>query len=103
MRAWPTIYRHWRDKLALIADAFETSHETMVPDSETGTARERTERLVRHASGPALRAYVTSTGVGCGRAAAASVPENTVTAWPARVTRSPSQRTRTVPPRAEAW
>jgi AcrR family transcriptional regulator len=43
-----TIYRHWRDKLALIADAFEASHETMVPDSETGTARERTERLVRH-------------------------------------------------------
>ena len=35
-------------QLALIADAFETSHATMVPDSETGTARERTERLVRH-------------------------------------------------------
>lgn len=43
-----TIYRHWRDKLALIADAFESSHEMMVPDSQTGTARERTERLVRH-------------------------------------------------------
>ena len=43
-----TIYRHWRDKLALIADAFEASHETMVPDTQGGTARERTERLVRH-------------------------------------------------------
>ena len=27
-----TIYRHWPDKLALIADAFETFHEQMVPD-----------------------------------------------------------------------
>ncbi len=43
-----TIYRHWRDKLALIADAFEASHETMVPETQTGTARERVDRLVRH-------------------------------------------------------
>ena len=43
-----TIYRHWRDKLALIADAFEASHQTMVPDTQAGTARERTEQLVRH-------------------------------------------------------
>jgi TetR/AcrR family transcriptional regulator of autoinduction and epiphytic fitness len=43
-----TIYRHWRDRLALIADAFEASHETMVPDTQAGTARERTEQLVRH-------------------------------------------------------
>jgi TetR/AcrR family transcriptional regulator, regulator of autoinduction and epiphytic fitness len=42
------IYRHWRDKLALIADAFEASHQTMVPDTRAGTARKRTERLVRH-------------------------------------------------------
>jgi hypothetical protein len=27
---------------------FEASHETMAPDTQTGTARERTERLVRH-------------------------------------------------------
>jgi hypothetical protein len=27
---------------------FEASHETMVPDTQTGTARERAERLVRH-------------------------------------------------------
>lgn len=49
-----TIYRHWRDKLALIADAFEASHQTMVPDTLAGTARERTERLVRHVAGVAV-------------------------------------------------
>src|SRR5476649_453139 len=43
-----TIYRHWPDKLALIADAFETFHVQMVPSVETGACRERVERLVRH-------------------------------------------------------
>lgn len=43
-----TIYRHWKDKVALIADAFETSHERMVPQDEEGTAWERIEVLVRH-------------------------------------------------------
>src|SRR5471032_3208316 len=43
-----TIYRHWPDKLALIADAFETFHVQMVPSIETGACRERVERLVRH-------------------------------------------------------
>jgi AcrR family transcriptional regulator len=43
-----TIYRHWRDKLDLIADAFESSHQEMVPSVDTGTARERIERLVGH-------------------------------------------------------
>jgi TetR/AcrR family transcriptional regulator of autoinduction and epiphytic fitness len=43
-----TIYRHWSDKLDLIADAFETFHEQMVPTVDTGAARERVERLVRH-------------------------------------------------------
>jgi TetR/AcrR family transcriptional regulator, regulator of autoinduction and epiphytic fitness len=43
-----TIYRHWPDKLALIADAFETFHQQMVPTIETGTARERVTRLVHH-------------------------------------------------------
>jgi AcrR family transcriptional regulator len=43
-----TIYRHWPDKLTLIADAFETAHQEMVPSTEKGTARERIERLVRH-------------------------------------------------------
>src|ERR1700744_3816322 len=35
-----TIYRHWPDKLALIADAFETFHEPMVPDLGVSSARE---------------------------------------------------------------
>lgn len=43
-----TIYRHWPDKLALIADAFETSHLQMVPSTETGSPRERVRSLVRH-------------------------------------------------------
>jgi TetR/AcrR family transcriptional regulator of autoinduction and epiphytic fitness len=43
-----TIYRHWRDKIALIADAFENAHMEMVPSIESGSARERIERLVRH-------------------------------------------------------
>jgi len=43
-----TIYRHWSDKLALIADAFETFHEQMVPGIDSGSPRDRVERLVRH-------------------------------------------------------
>jgi TetR/AcrR family transcriptional regulator of autoinduction and epiphytic fitness len=43
-----TIYRHWSDKLRLIADAFETFHVQMVPSVESGSARQRVERLVRH-------------------------------------------------------
>jgi AcrR family transcriptional regulator len=43
-----TIYRHWRDKLDLIADAFESAHEQMAPGVETGPARDRVTRLVRH-------------------------------------------------------
>ena len=43
-----TIYRHWPDKVALIADAFETSHQQMVPDTSTGGARERVTHLVGH-------------------------------------------------------
>jgi len=43
-----TVYRHWPDKLALIADAFETFHDQLVPDTATGSPRERVERLVWH-------------------------------------------------------
>jgi AcrR family transcriptional regulator len=43
-----TIYRHWPDKLALIADAFETFHDQMVPSIETGSPRDRVERLIGH-------------------------------------------------------
>ena len=43
-----TIYRHWRDKVDLIADAFENAHEHMVPGTATGTAAERITLLVGH-------------------------------------------------------
>jgi TetR/AcrR family transcriptional regulator of autoinduction and epiphytic fitness len=43
-----TVYRHWPDKLALIADAFETFHFQMVPSTEHGSPRERVVKLVRH-------------------------------------------------------
>ena len=43
-----TIYRHWRDRVALIADAFEVSHEHAVPPIEGLTAREGLARLLRH-------------------------------------------------------
>jgi AcrR family transcriptional regulator len=43
-----TIYRHWPDKLDLIADAFETFHEQMVPDLGDRTARKGIELLLGH-------------------------------------------------------
>ncbi len=43
-----TIYRYWSDKLMLIADAFETFHVQMVPDTDTGSPREKVCSLVRH-------------------------------------------------------
>ena len=43
-----TIYRHWPDKLALIADAFETFHVQMAPDLADRSARESVELLIRH-------------------------------------------------------
>jgi AcrR family transcriptional regulator len=43
-----TIYRHWPDKLALVADAFATFHEQMVPDLSDRSAREAVALLVRH-------------------------------------------------------
>jgi TetR/AcrR family transcriptional regulator, regulator of autoinduction and epiphytic fitness len=46
-----TIYRHWRHKLDLIADAFESAHEHMVPDVTThaaDTAADRITTLIRH-------------------------------------------------------
>lgn len=43
-----TIYRHWADKLDLIADAFETFHEQWVPDLGTRPARECIELLLGH-------------------------------------------------------
>ena len=43
-----TIYRHWPDKLELIADAFETFHEQMVPDLGIRSVRESVALLLRH-------------------------------------------------------
>ena len=43
-----TIYRHWSDKLELIADAFETFHEQMVPDIGIRSVRESIALLLRH-------------------------------------------------------
>jgi TetR/AcrR family transcriptional regulator, regulator of autoinduction and epiphytic fitness len=43
-----TIYRHWPDKLGLVADAFETFHERMVPDLGDRSARECIELLLGH-------------------------------------------------------
>lgn len=43
-----TIYRHWRDKLTLISDAFQTFHENTLPDVESGSPREKTKRILQH-------------------------------------------------------
>lgn len=43
-----TIYRHWPDKLALIADAFESFHEVMVPDLGDLPARDAVSLLLGH-------------------------------------------------------
>lgn len=43
-----TIYRHWQDRLDLIADAFQTLHEERGPELETGSPRERLEGILRH-------------------------------------------------------
>jgi len=43
-----TIYRHWPDKLALITDAFHTFHENALPDTESGSPREKAARVLRH-------------------------------------------------------
>lgn len=43
-----TIYRHWQDKLELIADAFETFHEQMVPQVGDLSARDAIALLLRH-------------------------------------------------------
>lgn len=45
-----TLYRHWSDKAALIADALETLNVQPNPDRElvAGTARQRVELLLSH-------------------------------------------------------
>ncbi len=43
-----TIYRHWPDKLDMIADAFETFHEQRVPPIEDVPPREALATLLAH-------------------------------------------------------
>ncbi|MGI8713223.1 MAG: TetR/AcrR family transcriptional regulator [Solirubrobacteraceae bacterium] len=43
-----TIYRHWSDKLSLIADAFETFHERLVPDLGAAPVRDSVVMLLGH-------------------------------------------------------
>ena len=43
-----TIYRHWPDRLALIADAFAHLHESGGPDLSTGTPREKLAHILAH-------------------------------------------------------
>jgi len=43
-----TIYRHWADKVDLIADTFEHAHHEMVPDLGSATPREQVTRLLAH-------------------------------------------------------
>ena len=43
-----TIYRHWPDKIALIADAFKLLQQQRDPEMATGTPREKLARSLRH-------------------------------------------------------
>lgn len=43
-----TIYRHWRDKLALIGDAFKQLQDERDPELVSGTPRDKLERILRH-------------------------------------------------------
>ena len=43
-----TIYRHWPDKIALIADAFKLLQRQRDPELVTGSPREKLERVLRH-------------------------------------------------------
>jgi TetR/AcrR family transcriptional regulator, regulator of autoinduction and epiphytic fitness len=43
-----TIYRHWPDKIALIADAFKLLQQQRDPEMVTGSPREKLERALRH-------------------------------------------------------
>jgi AcrR family transcriptional regulator len=43
-----TIYRHWPDKIALIADAFKLLQQQRDPELVTGSPREKLERTLRH-------------------------------------------------------
>ena len=50
-----TIYRHWPDRLALIADAFETLHQEGGPDLASGSARDKLGRILAHVADVLVR------------------------------------------------
>ena len=102
-----TIYRHWPDKLALIADAFETFHEQMVPDLGDRSGA----RIRRAAPGHVAEVVVDSTWSRCIPAliegaerdlARAGVPPPLLRRAPARADRADHawRRGRRVPLRA---
>jgi AcrR family transcriptional regulator len=43
-----TIYRHWPDKIALIADSLSLLQQQRDPELVTGSSREKLERVLRH-------------------------------------------------------
>ena len=43
-----TIYRHWSDKIALIADGFKLLQQQRDPELITGSPRDKLERILRH-------------------------------------------------------
>ena len=43
-----TIYRHWPDRLTLMADAFKLLQQQRDPELVTGSPREKLERTLRH-------------------------------------------------------
>jgi len=43
-----TIYRHWPDKIALIADAFKLLQQQRDPELVAGSPREKLERILSH-------------------------------------------------------
>jgi TetR/AcrR family transcriptional regulator, regulator of autoinduction and epiphytic fitness len=43
-----TIYRHWSEKIALIADALKLLQQQRDPELVTGSPREKLERILRH-------------------------------------------------------
>jgi len=43
-----TVYRHWPNKIALIADAFRALQDDTDPELDTGSIPEKLERILRH-------------------------------------------------------
>jgi AcrR family transcriptional regulator len=43
-----TVYRHWPDKIALIADALKLLQQQRDPELVSGSPREKLERILRH-------------------------------------------------------